>query len=184
MIFSVLLLKKKKKCCQKNSHLLTLCVYARMSLANFLEMKFLDQNLYIFIFDRAYQICLPKKVFTKCMCSHLCHHLILLVFKNVCHSYKHTDIYSLVFSCFLLLVDRGSFTLNIYMHRSSQKRSETQKSNQTHTILTKGERFKLQGMMYCGPVTGKYVGELMEDEDYFGKVCFCKLISVSAPRRC
>lgn len=45
-------------------------------------------------------------------------------------------------------------------------------------ILTKERRFGLQGMINCGKGTRKYIGELMEDEGYFSKVCLWRCILV------
>ena len=46
------------------------------------------------------------------------------------------------------------------------------------TILTKERKFGLQRMINWGKGTRRYVGELMEDEGYFSKVCLHRLISV------
>lgn len=48
-----------------------------------------------------------------------------------------------------------------------------------YTILTKERVFGLQGMINHGEMTKKYMGELVEDEDYFSKVCLCRLSMVS-----
>lgn len=47
-----------------------------------------------------------------------------------------------------------------------------------YTILTKEGVFGLQGMINHEEVTKKYMGELMEDEGYFSKVCLCKFVLV------
>ena len=46
------------------------------------------------------------------------------------------------------------------------------------TILTKERKFGLQRMINWGKGTRRYVGELMEDEGYFSKVCLRRLVSV------
>lgn len=50
-----------------------------------------------------------------------------------------------------------------------------------YTILTKEKGFGLQGMGNCGEVTSNYMGKLMENPGYFGKVSTGKLILVSTP---
>lgn len=54
------------------------------------------------------------------------------------------------------------------MHRSSQKKSETQKKavrlRVLYTILTKENRIGFQGRINHGEVTRKYIGELKEEK--------------------
>ena len=72
--------------------------------------------------------------------------------------------------------------MNIYIHRNSQKR-ETEKVIGVWGLIchfNKRNRFRFQRMIYCGPVTAKYL-PLVLPMSYFQKVCLCQLISVSTP---
>ena len=70
--------------------------------------------------------------------------------------------------------------------RSNEKFKEVVRIWGPYTILTKGDKFvemwqdKGKGVYASGDGKlweCKYVGELMEDEDDFNKVCLCKPIS-------
>ena len=61
------------------------------------------------------------------------------------------------------------------VHRKEVKLKETVSGTYIYPF-NKGKRVWTPGLINCGEVTWKYMGELMENKGYFSKVCLCKLI--------
>ena len=70
--------------------------------------------------------------------------------------------------------------INIYMHKSSQKISKTQRGSLTWGLtysFNKGKEVCATTKTNYGEMTKNCMREIKKDKGYFSKVCLCKLVS-------